>query len=152
PLGDFLAALPGLAVRPVADRVIADTALLANEVRRVAFEEPEGFEDLEFWPLGHDDKHRWPFDTRVDRMLVISPFVAVETLGRLTASGREHVLVSRAEELACVPALALARFDEVHVLNEGAEIEPEDGEGAPATAAETAARGLHAKLYIADAG
>src|SRR5262249_54628529 len=90
--------------------------------------------------------------TRVDRMLVISPFVAVETLGRLTASGSKHVLVSRAEELACVPAPALARFDEVHVLNEGAEVEAEDGEGAPATTAETAARGLHAKLYIADAG
>lgn len=148
PLGEFLAALPGLAVRPVPGRAIADTALLADEVRRVAFEEPEGFEDLKFWPLGHDDKHRWPFDTRIDRMLVISPFVAAETLGRLTASGGEHVLVSRAEELACVPAPALARFDEVHVLNEGAEVEPEDGEGP----AETAARGLHAKLYVADAG
>ncbi|XXT25291.1 phospholipase D family protein [Sorangium sp. So ce429] len=158
PLGDFLAALPGLAVRPVSGRVAADTALLADEVRRVAFEEPEGFEDLKFWPLGHDDKTRWPFDTRIDRMLVISPFVAAETLGRLTTTGSGHVLVSRTEELARVSPATFARFDEVHVLNEGAEGEREDGDAGEegdvgeAITADTAARGLHAKLYIADAG
>ncbi|WP_437944270.1 phospholipase D family protein [Sorangium sp. So ce281] len=158
PLGDFLAALPGLAVRPVSGRVVTDTALLADEVRRVAFEEPEGFEDLKFWPLGHDDKTRWPFDTRIDRMLVISPFVAAETLGRLTTTGSGHVLVSRTEELARVSPATFAHFDEVHVLNEGAEGEREDGDSGgdgdagEAITADTAARGLHAKLYIADAG
>ncbi|WP_437878426.1 phospholipase D family protein [Sorangium sp. So ce513] len=158
PLGDFLAALPGLAVRPASGRVVTDTALLADEVRRVAFTEPEDFEDLRFWPLGHDDRARWPFDTRIDRMLVVSPFVAAETLERLTATGSGHVLVSRTEELARFSAAALGHFDEVHVLNEGAEGEREDGDAGDdggageSSTTDTAARGLHAKLYIADAG
>jgi hypothetical protein len=152
PLGEFLEALPGLAVRTLPTRVAEDVALLASEVRRVAFEEPEGFDDLKFWPLGHDGKARWPFDTRVDRMLVISPFVAAETLGRLTATGGKHILASRTEELAGVSRAALRAFDEVYVLHEGAESEPEEGETDEGTSADTAARGLHAKLYIADAG
>jgi hypothetical protein len=153
PLGDFLAALPRLAVRPVPRRITADVALVANEIRRVAFEVPEGFEDeLTFWPLGHDGKERWPFATKIQRMLVISPFVGGPMLERLCENGSGHILVSRAEELAPVPAKNLAHFEEIHVLNEGAEVEPEDIEGDGSNGADDAARGLHAKLYVADAG
>lgn len=153
PLGDFIAALPGLAVRPVSKRAAADAAQLADELRRVEFEVPLGFEDeLKFWPIGHDGKARWPFDSRIDRMLVISPFVAKETLERLSEQGNGHVLVSRVEELAALPAEAFASFEEVHVLNEGAEVEPDEAEKQGASGADEAASGLHAKLYVADAG
>lgn len=153
PLGDFLAALPGLSVRPVARRVAVDAALIADEIRRVAFEVPEGFEDqLTFWPLGYDGKVRWPFDERIQRMLVISPFVGAEMLGRLTERGEGHVLVSRADELDPLPPESLAHFAEVHVLNEGAEVEPEDVDREGASSGDEAASGLHAKLYVADAG
>lgn len=153
PLGDFLAALPGMAVRPASERVAAHAAEFADEIRRVAFEVPLPFEDeLRFWPLGHDGKARWPFDTRIDRLLVVSPFVGADTLGRLTERGSGHVLISRADELAPLAANTLAPFAEVHVLNEGAEVEPEEGEGEAASGAEEAATGLHAKLYVADVG
>jgi len=153
PLGDFLAALPRLAVRPAAPRIAADTALIADEIRRVAFEVPEGFEDeLTFWPLGHDGKERWPFDTKIHRMLVISPFVGGPMLERLCESGSDHLLVSRGEELAALPPQSLSSFAEVHVLNEGAEVEPDEIEADGGHGADEAASGLHAKLYVADAG
>jgi hypothetical protein len=63
------------------------------------------------------------------------------------------VLVSRAEELAPLAAGSLDAFAEVHILNEGAEVEPEDVEDASGgVRADEAASGLHAKLYVADAG
>lgn len=85
-------------------------------------------------------------------MLVISPFVAKGTLERLSEQGSGHVLVSRTEELAALPAESFAQFEEVHVLNEGAEVEPDDAEKEGASGADEAATGLHAKLYVADAG
>jgi hypothetical protein len=154
PLGDFIEALPDLAVRrPIPRRIAADAALLADEVRRVAFEVPDGFEDeLTFWPLGHDGKERWPFPAKIQRALVISPFVGAGMLDRLCASGGGHILVSRAEELAPLPGNTLAHFDEIHVLNDAAEVELEDVERQGGNGADEAATGLHAKLYVVDAG
>lgn len=151
PLSDFIAALPGLAVRAVPGQVAKDTAELADELRRVEFEIPDEFDELTFWPIGHDGKGRWPFTGKIDRMLVVSPFIAADTLARLTENGDSHVLVSRPEELAQLSAKALVGFDEIHVLNEGAEVETEDA-AVDAPRAEEAARGLHAKLYVADSG
>jgi hypothetical protein len=155
PLGDFIERLPEFAVRkPLPKRIEADAKQLAAEVRRVAFEVPDGFDDeLTFWPLGHDGKRRWPFDEkRIQRMLVVSPFVGAGMLDRLAQNGEGHVLISRADELAPLAAGALAAFSEVHVLNEAAEVEPEDGASPGKNRADEAATGLHAKLFVADAG
>lgn len=148
PLGDFIEALPGMAVRPLPPGVKKEVARLAAEIRRVQIELPPGFDEVRFWPLGLEGKPVWPFEgARIDRMLVVSPFLAAETLRDLSSSGSGHVVVSRAEELAGLPPASLEAFDEVLALHEGAEIEEDD-----TVSAATAARGLHAKLYVADAG
>lgn len=148
PLGELIEALPDMAIRPLPAAQKREIARLAGEIRRVQFEPPVGFDEIRFWPLGLEGKPRWPFDgQRIDRLLVVSPFVSADTLKELSAAGDGHVLVSRAEELAKLPASSVASFEEVLVLDEGAEPEIDD-----TLSADTAARGLHAKLYIADQG
>jgi hypothetical protein len=61
PLGDFIAALPGLALtpQPVADRKRVEQ--MANEIRRVEFELPPGVDEIAFHPLGLKQFKRWKF-------------------------------------------------------------------------------------------
>ncbi len=148
PLGDFVEALPDMAIRPVSPGQKKDVSRIAGELRRVQFEPPVGFDEIRFWPLGLEGKPGSPFEgQRIDRVLVVSPFVAADTLKGLSAAGSGHVLVSRAEELAKLPPSSVESFDEVLALDEGAEPESDD-----TLSADTAARGLHAKLYVADQG
>ena len=162
PLGDFVAALPSMAVHPLPTPVRSDIDRIQDELRRVRFELPEGFEDLSFWPLGLTSGNRWPLGGRIDRLLVISPFVTEGSLKRLTAAGREHVLVSRLESLDALDQQCLAPFASVRVLHDGANPEPAgEIEATNEQASDTAEAqldndstlsGLHAKIYAADAG
>lgn len=152
PLTEFVATLPGMALRPTTQRVRDDVDLLAQELLRVRFERPWPFEDHVFWPLGHDARLRHPLSTRIDRLLVVSPFLAASQLGKLRGERTNDILVSRAEELERIPGPQLLQYAQVYVLQEGAEgapdEAPEDSQGLP----DTSPSGLHAKLYVADAG
>lgn len=162
PLGDFVAALPDMAVRAVPERVRAVIDQVQAELRRVHFELPEGFEEVAFWPLGLKDRSSWPFGPRIDRMLVISPFVTEACLVRLTKEGQEHVLVSRPESVDALDRRCLEPFSSVRVLSDEANPEPlddpeaaEEPAGASAEAnadGDAPLAGLHAKTYVADAG
>jgi hypothetical protein len=161
PLGDFIQALPSMATGDVPKRILATVDQIQEEVRRVRFELPPDIEELAFRPLGIAGASRWPFTGRIDRLLVISPFVSDELLGRLADLGHRHVLVSRVDSLAQLAPETLARFEGVHVLSDHAFFDlADDGEdeheGQPlpdvAALAADALVGLHAKVYVADAG
>jgi hypothetical protein len=161
PLGDFVQQLPQLALRPVGSRIADDIALLQDEARRVAFEVPWPFDDdLGFYPFGIPgyyyrssvfDENRW-------RVLVISPFLSDPLLQRLVERGEGHVLISRADSIAALNPKTLARFDKIYALNEAgmAETEPEShltgGAGEEVAGAAPEPSGLHAKLFIMEAG
>ena len=158
PLATFLDRLPGLCREPLPDTTAADLRQMAVELRSVTFQPPAGINHLRFWPLGLGTS--WPFETRVDRMLVISPFLTAGCLERLNRKGAagNDVLISRLESFDRLGAAALNRFAETLALHSGADTTESDG-GAQASQSETAAerpgielRGLHAKLYVADAG
>jgi hypothetical protein len=146
PLRQFISSLPALSVRPVSDRVQADIDAFAEELDRVEFSPPPGFEKITFWPLGISDETRSPFGGRKDRLLIVSPFLSEGCLNHLISGTRESILISRAEELAVCPREVLQKFADVYALSPDAE--PEEGE---APIRETLS-GLHAKLYVADAG
>lgn len=164
PLGDFFAALPNLAVRDVPQRAREAAHLVQEEIRRTAFELPAGFDDISFWPLGLSGKRQWPFVDRVDRLLCVSPFVGKGLLDRLPGRS-DGVLVSRHEELDTLNPKTVEAFGRTYVLRQEAELEdevPEDEtDEAPGDASKRLTteddegetlRGLHAKLYVADAG
>lgn len=158
PLGDFVAALPELALEPLPEGAAEANEQMQQEVRRVDFELPDGFDAITYWPLGITRRSAWPFDGRIDRLLSISPFLSPGTLRQLTGEGQGHLLVSRLESLAPLEAEELTDFAEVHVLSDSAEPEPDETPVAvPAVSgsdpsADTELAGLHAKAYVADAG
>jgi hypothetical protein len=157
PLAEFIEALPELAFGPMRGEHRRIVAQIADEIRRVRFEVPEPFESMWFWPLGHARGASDPFaEIRIERLLVVSPFLAPPRLRKLAERGNKHVLVSRIDELQAIPGEALARYSEVHVLHDAAEDLDGDGDDDALEGAEAGpvppSRGLHAKLYVADDG
>ena len=148
PLADFVAALPGLAQRAVSPEVDRRVREAQREVLRVRWELPADIEGLTFWPMGIKGHRRWPLAGRVDRLLVVSPFLGPAALARLAGQGQGHLLVSRLESLQGLEDLG--SFQSAYVLDDAADIDVNrDDEQDPA---DHVLQGLHAKLYVADAG
>ncbi|MFN0150832.1 MAG: phospholipase D family protein [bacterium] len=151
PLAEFVRALPGLAVRPVPDRVRAQIDRVAEEIGHVEFEAPEGIESIAFWPMGLPGNRRRPLRGDVNRLLVISPFISEGPLTEMSGRAQESILVSRAEMLDRLATPCLARFAKIYALSSTAAPEDqESGEDEPIT--EPPLSGLHAKLYITESG
>lgn len=149
PLSDLLQELPDLATEELEPRAAERVKALAEEVGRTRFPSPEGFEDpVEFHLLGLSRRQRpWRPLTGGSRVLAIAPFVnrkALVALLNKTGEG-EHMLVSRQEELDKLPDDTLDAWEQVFVLSDAAEEEPEDGAGAGPT-------GLHAKMIAVEHG
>jgi hypothetical protein len=129
---------------------------LGADFARATWTLPDGFSSVRFWPLGHDTQQRDPFDGRGDRMLVISPFLTGGAIGALTRKRRRSILVSRPEEIDRVGRKALAHLAERLVLASDASATPADVDTveSPTEGQALGDRliGLHAKVYVADAG
>ena len=174
PLGDFVQALPGLAVRKPPDEINNVIQMIADEVRRVRFETPSEFhsdsDDLTFWPIGLTKAGTWPFRGRLDRVAVVAPFLDAGFLERIMHETTLSAVVSRPESLAQLPRELFPRVPHWFVLNEGAD-PPEDleagaAQSTPETSNETdlngsgvavkpsggQLQGLHVKLFVADEG
>lgn len=176
PLGDFLAALPSLAVAgPVADTVRELVGRVEYEVRRTQLRVNGPFEEdsLAIAPLGLPSYRGNPFTTDADRWLVMAPFLSESTLTGLVRTPGRHVLISRPDALADVSAGTLSRFAQVFAVDEGladpdlapvADAESEESEAPAAGVAESEPErvvappadeeptGLHAKLFVAERG
>ena len=160
-------ACPRCPATPLRPGLTEDIDRLADEAGRVRFTPPHGFDSLAFVPLGIDRRRPdWPFDGhRVDRMLVVSPFVTPECLERLDrprSAGRD-ILVTRPETFDELGAAAVARFGGTFTLSGDATSPEETDESEPETPDDAAdevtaerpdveLRGLHAKLFVADQG
>lgn len=156
PLARFVRKLPRLAIHPVERQRRAEIETLADELQLVDFELPAGFSELRFWPLGVGGRSSLPFPKRLDdRKLVVSPFLSAPLLKQLGSSG---TLVSRADSLDAISADYLGAFGKTFVLADAAAIgEPEIQEQrvTDETIAEAPGsnlRGLHAKVFVFDAG
>ena len=157
PLRDLLLELPRLATIPrdVADRVQA----LADQAWRAEFPAPEDFDSpVAFHALGLSPRRRsWRPPSSGYRTLAMAPFVnrtGLDVVSRL--SGNDRTLVSRQEELDKLSEDALTAWEEVLVLSETAQGEPEDGgadrDDGPGAAAGDRPSGLHAKMMAVEHG
>lgn len=154
-LAELVRALPGLARRGVPDGPTRQAEAISEELRRVAWQKPEGFEEVRFHVLGLRPR-RWSLPSS-KRLAVISPFCADEALVRLADTSREPAaLISRAEDLAALSETTRARFARCLVLDEAVETEDAASDGdADVRSADGVApvlRGLHAKAYVAEVG
>ena len=130
-----------------------DIAKIADELKRVRFTWPEGFDESQcrFWVGGLNRGATAPFGARRDKALIVSPFLSNGVVREfLDHSGKTH-LVSRPESLQDLPQETLQACKSVHVLaTEVAEEEVDDD--APAVGRDEVLDGLHAKLFVIDHG
>lgn len=154
PLAAFLEVLPEMAVGHLTDARHSATLRLADEIRRVRFQPPQGFEDVRFWPLGVEGRRPWPLGGRISRALVISPFVTSSCLQRIKGERGPDVLVARPDELQRMPPTVWEQFDRVCAIDEAAQVAADggDGDGEPPSSASSIPQGLHAKAFVVDDG
>jgi hypothetical protein len=152
-LSEFIARLPDLAVRPdvLTPQSVADVQRIAQELKVVKWELPEGVEEIRFWPMGMDGRRSWPFADRLDRLLVVSPFLTDGFLTKIGLDGRDQYMVSRPESLREINPAVLKDSWKCFTLEEGCDSLGSPEEDTPWPAAEHLS-GLHAKLFVADAG
>lgn len=151
PISHFLRALPAQARYPLRSELATLLDTMADELMRVKFEPPVGFKDLVFWPLGVTETSSWPFRGRIDRLMIISPFLEANALQRLGRVARGSLLVSRTETLQTLSSQTLASFEHVYTLSPEANI-AQGEKGSEEETRQSLLTGLHAKLYIADSG
>jgi hypothetical protein len=159
PLADFITALPTLAVGDVSQAVAEHIHIIADEVRRVRFQPPWGFDgELGFIPSGIPGYRKQPGLNRYDRLLVVSPFLTDGWLKQVADCGRNNVLISRLESLDGISHTTLDRLEantRIYIMEEAAE-RPDDLESEEAASSAKLdsedLSGLHAKLYIAEGG
>lgn len=175
PLAEFLEASLGWGVAPLEASRAARVRAIADELRRVVFEPPDGFEAVRFRPMYPGNRDTDLFnDEELDRLAVISPFLSDGQLGSLlncVAAEGETTLVSRLEALHQLRPAVRDRFTRCYLLDPSAETEgnvaadpqgesPQDddetGDGAQESIVvdddSGALQGLHAKIYLADIG
>jgi hypothetical protein len=168
PIGDFVRALPGMAIDPVPADRLASINELAAQIATAEWEGlPDGLRLERMWPIGHDGRRGWPFPKDSWRRLVMAPFVEQGFLEQFVKPGRRDVLVSRPETLNALGTPGLAGTGRCFVLRDDAlgeadppevveevghsgdeERDPAMGAAAPAESVEL--RGLHVKLFVVD--
>ena len=152
PLADFIEALPSLAVNQVARERRQAIANVADELRRVRFTWPDGFDyaKCRFWTSGLNGKSTLPFGSLRRKALIVSPFLSDALIRDFTDEGVETHLVSRPEAFDALPSQTLRACKTLQVLAPEAIEESDENELPPSQ--EETLDGLHAKLFVIDRG
>jgi hypothetical protein len=168
PLARFVRELPGLSVHPLAENLVADVRTIADELLRVDFQLPEGFTDMNFYPLGLEWTELWPILNH-RRTLAMAPFVDDGFIKRYQTLNIPLGLISRADSLDELSVESLRHLFDAWYLNTAADPIPVDCEADQSAngldddlSARTGDRvelatavqlhGLHAKLFVSDNG
>jgi hypothetical protein len=156
PLADFVAALPALALRGVLSEAVQSRVdQISGELRRVEFALPDGCSSLEFRPIGIDGYLGWPFPNDSGRGLVISPFVTVAALERVSRGRSSVSLVSTTDALGEL-AERPDGYQSFWSLDDDAIADipdrADDGVTTPSAAEVVELSGLHAKTYVFEKG
>jgi hypothetical protein len=169
PLARFIRELPALAVNPIGHALSAEVESIADELLRVDFEIPDGFEDLEFCPLGLSWTSNWPI-VKHRRTLAMAPFVNDGFVKRFSDKGVPLGLISCENSLDELSGESLNKLFDAWYMNTASDPIPVDSENEPAAVDADAKagagaeeervelsptvqlHGLHAKLFVSDDG
>jgi hypothetical protein len=148
PLAYFFKSLPGLTTGETERERLDQVNRFSDEIHRVQWELPEGFDELAFYLPG-TKKFEWEPPV-ANRMAVISPFCSDEALQALIKQTKAaDALISRPESLSGLKKDTIELFSQCLHLDEAAETE--DGEEDNSTD-QPPATGLHAKAYLFEKG
>lgn len=148
PLAHLFKMLPDLATGSIAPIRSEQALRFADELHRVKWELPNGFDELAFYLPGTKG-----FDWEppiASRMAIISPFCADEALQTLVKQTKvAEALISRPESLSALKKDTLQLFSQCLHLDEAAETEDGQEDG---VVEHPLATGLHAKVYLLEKG
>ncbi len=146
PLHDLLKQLPSMVVGSMDDARRRMTLAMADELRYVEWDMPPGCDALDFHVNGIGAGGWKPAKSK--SIAVMSPFIDEEALEHLAALAPRAAkkLISRPDQLACIPAATLGKFEQILVLDEMAE--GDDGE----EPLPNEQQGLHAKIFVQEEG
>lgn len=144
PLAHFFKTLPDLATGTTEPGRSEQALRFADELHRVQWELPDGYDELTFYLPG-TKAYDWE-PPMANRMAVISPFCSDEALRALTRRTKAaDALISRPASLSALKKETLELFTQCLHLDDAAETE--DGEEDDAIE-QPLATGLHAKVYL----
>ena len=149
PLTRFIDALSGLTVTRLPPVRRTRLAALAEELRRVNWERPDGVREVRFHPIGLPDSPPFPVEEHFSgyRKLAVSPYVRDEAIGRLlrVRAGEKAVLVSRGGEIATLREDSIEHL-EVYELDPTASLSGDEEENAD----KAILTHLHAKIFAVE--
>jgi hypothetical protein len=161
PLSDFFRTLPELALREPSLRIKSDIDLLYEEVRKVGFHSPTGFEGYpSFYPSGIPGYRSYRFSKYISRLMVISPFLTRPFINQITRKGKDHVLISSVASIDELSEFGRNRFGKLYVLDDLASGDPEDVDtmdddnekDESPSLSDIELSGLHAKFFVMESG
>ena len=150
PLGRLITALSDFAVVELPPDRGAALAELAEDLRRVHWELPDGVRQAHFHPIGIPRHRSFPVEEHFSgyRKLVISPFVRDGLIRRVITPrpSQKAALISRGEELGTLQPDTLESLD-VYELDPASQLSvDDDGEEKN----RTFLTNLHAKLFVVE--
>jgi len=162
PLAEFISALPPMAQAAgteLNEPARRRAALLADEVRRVEWTLPDGFDELTFHPIGHHGKASWPI-TDVRRLMVISPFIGAPALAALRMQIPDKLtVIGRFDELVRLDSETIANLGEIEIFDDASALldvddalAETDHDDQPSDADASELSGLHAKVFVGKRG
>lgn len=144
PLAHFFKLLPDLTTGKKDMARVDQANRFSEELHRVKWELPDGFDELTFYLPGTKGFDWEP--PMANRMAVISPFCSDEALRTLVKQTKvADALISRPESLSALKKDTLALFSQCLHLDEAAETEDGDEDN---PTEQPLATGLHAKVYL----
>jgi len=148
PLAYFFKSLPELATRKTTQERSGQAKRFSEELYRVCWEVPKGFEEVAFYIPGMKE-FAWR-TSMSDRMAVITPFCTDGALQAMVKQTKApDALISRPEALSGLKKETREFFSKCLHLDEAAEIEDGEEEN---PSEQTLATGLHAKAYLFEKG
>lgn len=152
PLSEFITALPGLCIHPLASHRRKNARSIADELLRVRFKWPDDFEDSKcrFWTSGLTGKRCDPFGEKRDQSLIVSPFLSDSVIRDFVETCRLTHLVSRPESLQEISPQTLMDCKSIHFLCP--QLSGENTEEYRDLGLGEVLDGLHAKLFVIDRG
>lgn len=150
PLSRFFGELPGLVPAGLSNERRDALDELADQLRRVEWELPDGVREARFHPIGISGSRSFPVEEHFSgyRKLVISPFVRDGFIRRVLGPNpdRKTALVSRGEELGTLQADTLDRL-EAYELDSTAQLSSDE---ADRDTNPTYLSNLHAKVFVVE--